>query len=44
MNAIDFSFGLVLGFATGAWASIHWALRRQEEQFARLIEQIRCAH
>ena len=44
MNAIDFSFGLVLGFAIGAWAGAHLGMRRQEEQFARLMEQIRCAH
>lgn len=43
MSFIDFSFGLVLGFAAGAWAGIHWAMRRQDEQFACLMEQIRCA-
>lgn len=43
MNGLDFLFGLVVGFAAGAVIATAWVQRRQEEHFAALMEQIRCA-
>ena len=42
MSAIDFTFGLIVGFAAGAIIATTWVQRRQEEHFAKLMEQIRC--
>ncbi|WP_353086525.1 hypothetical protein [Stenotrophomonas sp.] len=43
MSAIDFTFGLIVGFAAGALVATAWLQRREEEHFAALMEQIRCA-
>jgi hypothetical protein len=43
MSAIDFTFGLILGFAAGAIVATAWLQRRHDEHFAALMEQIRCA-
>ncbi len=43
MSGIDFAFGLIVGFAAGALSATAWLQRRQEEHFAKLMEQIRCA-
>lgn len=43
MNAIDFTFGLIVGFAAGAIVATAWLQRRHDEHFAVLMEQIRCA-
>jgi len=43
MSAIDFTFGLIGGFAAGALGATAWLQRREEEHFAALMEQIRCA-
>ncbi|WP_319624143.1 hypothetical protein [Stenotrophomonas sp. RG-453] len=43
MSGIDFAFGLIIGFAAGALVATVWLQRRQEEHFAALMEQIRCA-
>lgn len=43
MSAIDFTFGLIVGFAAGAIAATAWLQRRHDEHFAALMEQIRCA-
>lgn len=43
MSAIDFTFGLIVGFAVGALVVTAWLQRRHDEHFAALMEQIRCA-
>lgn len=43
MSAIDFTFGLTVGFAAGAIVATAWLQRRHDEHFAALMEQIRCA-
>ncbi len=43
MSAVDFAFGLIVGFAAGAIVAASWLQRRHEEHFAALMEQIRCA-
>lgn len=43
MSGIDFVFGLIVGFAAGALVATAWLQRREEEHFAALMEQIRCA-
>lgn len=43
MSGIDFTFGLIVGFVAGAIVSTAWLQRREEEHFAALMEQIRCA-
>lgn len=43
MSAIDFTFGLIVGFAAGAIVASAWLQRRHDEHFAALMEQIRCA-
>lgn len=43
MSGIDFAFGLIVGFAAGAIVAASWLQRREEEHFAALMEQIRCA-
>lgn len=43
MSAIDFTFGLIVGFAAGAIVAAAWLQRRYDEHFAALMEQIRCA-
>jgi hypothetical protein len=43
MSGIDFAFGLIVGFAAGALVVTAWLQRREEEHFAALMEQIRCA-
>lgn len=43
MSAIDFTFGLIVGFAAGALVATAWLQRREEEHFAALMDQIRCA-
>ena len=43
MSAIDFTFGLIVGFAAGTIVATAWLQRRHEEHFAALMEQIRCA-
>lgn len=43
MSGIDFAFGLIVGFTAGAIVAAAWLQRRQEEHFAALMEQIRCA-
>jgi hypothetical protein len=42
MSAIDFTFGLIVGFAAGAIVATAWLQRRHDEHFAALMEQIRC--
>lgn len=43
MSAIDFTFGLIVGFAAGAIVATAWLQRRHDEHFAALMDQIRCA-
>ncbi|WP_421680571.1 hypothetical protein [Stenotrophomonas bentonitica] len=43
MSGIDFAFGLIVGFAAGAIVATAWLQRRDDEHFAALMEQIRCA-
>jgi len=43
MSGIDFAFGLIVGFAAGALVAAAWLQQREEEHFAALMEQIRCA-
>lgn len=44
MSGLDFFFGLVVGFFSGALICGSWLLRKQDAHFAALMEQARCTH